>query len=157
MIPSFRHPWGWAALAPIACAIHCAALPVTVAVLPNIAGTKTVEAVLLGATALIAAVALGSGVRRHRQWWIFAPVGAGLLVWSASLGHAFAPLPETLTNAGSALVVAAGLLWNSRLHCLHGASVPAGGLGCPGCEEDRNEATATGTPPTTKKASEFAA
>lgn len=125
----FQHPWGWATVAPLLCAVHCAATPILVVFAPSVVPGPTAEWTLLGVTIVIAAAALGSALRAHGQWHPFALIGAGLAVWTLSLAHAFHPIPEDLTTVLATLVVAGGLIWNSRLHCRI-AAVP-----CPACTE----------------------
>ncbi len=125
------HPWGWATLAPVACAVHCAAAPLLVLVAPALVENPAVETGLLAATVLLAGVALALGFQRHRNPAATVPVLAGVLAWWASLSHVFHPIPEDLTTAAAALVVAGGLLWNARLHCAGGEP---SGTGCASCQ-----------------------
>jgi len=125
----FQHPWGWATVAPLLCAVHCAATPFLVVFAPSIVPGPTAEWALLAVTVLIAAAALGSAMRAHGQWLPFLFIGAGLVAWTLSLGHAFHPIPEDLTTVLATLVVAGGLVWNSRLHCREAA------VHCPACTD----------------------
>ncbi len=112
-----RHPWGWTSLAPIACALHCAATPLLVASAPSLAPGETAEWILLALTVLLGGAALAAAMRSHREALPFLLIGVGLLAWTGSLLHLYHPLPEELTTIAASLTVAGGLLWNSRLHC----------------------------------------
>ncbi len=126
-------PWSWTPLAPILCAVHCAAMPLLVAFAPAFALLEALEVWFLGITVMIAALALSAGIRSHGMWVVAAPVAIGLGLWSASLGGVFAPVPEEATTAGSTLVVASGLFWNTRVHRA-GANRACP---CPRCDEER--------------------
>jgi len=128
MNPSFKHPWGWTTLAPLACAVHCALMPMVVWVAPSVLlpGTS-LEWGLLVLTLGVAFLALRAGARNHGDLRPALPILAGIVLWTLSLSEVFLPLPEELTTTVSSLTVATGLFWNSRLHC---ALTPAE---CPGC------------------------
>lgn len=113
----FRHPWGWATVAPLACAVHCAVTPVLVIAAPNLVPGSTVEWVLLSAGVVVGLAALASGVRAHEDLRPAVPVVLGLGLWMLSLLHLFHPVQEELSTVVATLIVAGGLLWNSRLHC----------------------------------------
>lgn len=117
MIRLFRHPWGWASLAPLVCAVHCLATPVLVVTAPSLVPGDWAEWALLAVTVVVAAVATGIGRRAHGETGPMALAAAGLGVWVASLLHVFHPVSEELTTAAAALAVATALVWNSRLHC----------------------------------------
>lgn len=112
-----RHPWGWTSLAPIACAIHCAATPLLVAVAPSLAPGETAEWMLLALTVPLAGGALAAAMRSHREPLVFILIGLGLIAWTGSLLHLYHPVPEEFTTILASLTVAGGLLWNSRLQC----------------------------------------
>jgi hypothetical protein len=116
----FPHPWGWASVAPVACAIHCVATPLLVAVAPAFAVGETAEWVLFGLTLGLVAWALTSGLRRHGNVRPAIVILPALGVWMASLLHVFHPIPEEATTALAALVVAGGLIWNARMDCATG-------------------------------------
>jgi hypothetical protein len=113
----FRHPWGWATVAPMACAVHCAITPVLVIAAPNLVPGKTVEWLLLSIALLAGLAALSSGVRAHEDLRPAVPVVLGLGLWTLSLLYLLHPVPEELTTVAATLIVAGGLFWNSRLHC----------------------------------------
>lgn len=129
IVSPFRHPWGWTALAPVACAVHCAVMPIAAFAAPSVVSGGGVEWGLLGVTLLFAAVALTFGVRTHGSMAPFVPVALGLGIWTASL-YFFNHLPAVeLTTMGASILVAFGLLWNSRMSCVSRTS------GCPGCQD----------------------
>lgn len=130
----FPHPWGWATLAPIACAIHCLAAPVAVALSPALAVGKTAEWALLGLTVALVAWAIPAGLRRHGNWGPVALVGAGLALWVVSLLHLIHAVPEELTTVLGSVTVAVGLFLNARLHC------EAPEAACSACEHGEAEA-----------------
>lgn len=113
----FRHPWGWATVAPLTCAVHCAVTPVLIIAAPSLAPGSTLEWVLLATAVVVGLAALASGVRAHEDLRPAVPVALGLGLWTLSLLHLFRPLPEELTTVAATLIVAGGLFWNSRLHC----------------------------------------
>jgi hypothetical protein len=137
----FRHPWGWATVAPLACAVHCAVTPVLVITAPNLVPGSSVEWFLLSIAFVVGLAALASGVRAHEDLRPAIPVVLGLGLWAISLMHLFHPIPEELTTVIATLIVAGGLFWNSRLHCAQrdrvceacavadaeGESIPVGG------------------------------
>lgn len=131
----FQHPWGWASLAPIICAVHCAVTPILVFTAPALAPGPLLEWVLLAATTAVVAVALAWGVRVHGHWSPFLLIGMGLLAWCASLLHLFHPLPEDFTTVVASLTVATGLVWNSRLHC------GSRSVECSACAMEESEAS----------------
>ncbi|TVP55442.1 MAG: MerC domain-containing protein [Gemmatimonadales bacterium] len=129
----FAHPWGWASIAPLLCAVHCAVTPIFVVLAPTLAPSEAIEWALLGITVILAAVALASGLGRHADMRPALPIIAGLLVWGASLMHMFHPVPEEVTTIAASLTVAAGLIWNARIHCAVKAEA---GHGCAVCEDE---------------------
>jgi len=142
----FQHPWGWASLAPLACAVHCAVTPILVVAAPAFAPAPILEWILLAATTVVVGVALFWGVRIHGRWTPFLLIGIGLLVWCASLLHLFHPLPEDLTTVIASLTVATGLVWNSRLHC------GSKSVACAACALDESEATSLSAGPAPARA-----
>lgn len=124
-------PLGWTTVAPLLCAIHCAATPVLVAIAPTISKNHVVEVWLLGLSVILAAGALIVSVRRHGRSIVWVPVGLGLIFWAASLAGFFEPVPETWTTPASSLTVAGGLIWNSRFLSLREKH----GCHCPVCED----------------------
>lgn len=131
----FPHPWGWASVAPVACAIHCAATPLLIAVAPAFAVGEAAEWTLFGLSVVVVAWALSSGLRRHRNLRPALVIGLGLAAWAASLLHAFHPIPEEVTTVIAALTVAAGLIWNARLDCASGKAAPCGECAVSSVEE----------------------
>lgn len=137
----FQHPWGWTSIAPLVCAVHCLATPLLVAVAPSVVGPQ-MEWALLGLTVVLVVVALTGGLRSHRDLRPAPLLAAGLAVWLGSLLHVFHPLPEEPITALAALVVATGLVWNSRLVCAHRE------VSCAACETARDEAASVRAAPT---------
>lgn len=127
----FSHPWGWAAAAPIACAIHCAAMPVIALFAPSmVAGAGSgIEWGLFVVTLLFSGVALTFGIRTHGSLRPIAPIALGVAIWTASL--LFSPqLPGVeVTTMASSILVASGLLWSSRMCCVPEDSC------CPACHD----------------------
>jgi hypothetical protein len=137
----FQHPWGWTSIAPLVCAIHCLATPLLVAVAPSVVVGPQAEWALLGLTVVLVIVALIAGLRSHRDLRPAPLLAAGLAVWVGSLLHVFHPLPEEPVTAVAALVVATGLVWNSRLVCAHRE------VSCTACETARDEAASLSAAP----------
>lgn len=127
----FGHPWGWTSLAPLACAVHCAVTPILIVVAPALAPGKFVEWALLALTVVFAGSALAIGTRRHGDLRPVWPILGGVAVWTASLLHLFHPIPEEATTIVASLTVAAGLIWNARIHC---ACDRPDAPDCPVCE-----------------------
>jgi hypothetical protein len=106
----------------LACAVHCAAMPLVAGLLPLIglhdAVPEAIETGLLLATGAVAVVSLLGGCRHHRQWRPWLLVGGGL--GSIAAGRLLvegSPWAETgLVVAGALLLVAARLV-NWRLCC----------------------------------------
>ncbi|TVP75228.1 MAG: MerC domain-containing protein [Gemmatimonadales bacterium] len=132
----FPHPWGWASLAPIACAIHCVAAPLAVAISPSLAPGKAAEWGLLLLTAALVAWAIPAGFRRHAEWVPMALVGVGLAIWVVSLMHVVHAVPEELTTVLGSMTVAGGLFMNARISC------DAPGEACNACEAEDAETAA---------------
>lgn len=88
--------------ASVLCAIHCAAMPLALAVLP-LAGAHvlfdgTIELVMIAISATVGAVSLGSSYRVHRRLNPLLIMGAGATILVANfMGHdAHSELTETL-------------------------------------------------------------
>ena len=114
----------WSLWAPLLCGVHCLLAPALALAAPVFTAVERVEPVVMVVAALLAAVALRSGVRVHGRpgpWWV---AGAGMLFWVLSRQAAL-PLADWLVAGMGALLVFGGLLWNSRLraHCCE----------CPAC------------------------
>jgi hypothetical protein len=134
----FPHPWGWASLAPLLCAVHCAVTPILVVLAPTLAPGETIEWVLLGLTVILGAWAIASGLKRHGRFGPAFPITLGILAWGASLMHIFHPIPEEATTIVASLTVAMGLVWNARIHC---AAEAVEGHSCAICESEAPEST----------------
>ena len=136
-----RHPWGWTSLPPLVCAVHCAVTPLVILLMPTLSGWKSLEWPLFFGSAIVGVVAvLFGGVRRGR-WQPGVLVGGGFLVWGLSLAHALRPIPEDMTTVVAAMIVAAGLLWNSRGLCREA------GRTCGECEGEGADLVGTGRSP----------
>jgi hypothetical protein len=116
---------------PVLCALHCAAAPLLVGLLPALALSGTMEWLLMGASLLIASVVAVAGLRVHREWLIAGVLAVGFGVWGFSLAGAFEPLPEVGTTIVGSLTVAGALFWNAR----RSMRVRGRACGCPGCAE----------------------
>ena len=120
-----------ARLAPLACAAHCIATPLAVALLPGIAPHGG-EWPLFAAGALLSSGAALSALRLHRRRALAWAAMAAIAAWAASLAGLFAPLPEELTTLAACVALAAAVHHGARLR--HRAS--CAGCGCPGHAED---------------------
>jgi hypothetical protein len=110
-----RRPLAWASAAPLLCAVHCAATPILVLAAPTLAPTPAVERMMLGGTALLAAVAWWYGYRRHRRILPALPILLGLMVWAGALLFLGTGSSEVIGSGAGSVMVAAGLLWNAWL------------------------------------------
>jgi membrane-bound ClpP family serine protease len=88
------------------CAVHCAATPILVSVLPllgeRLAHSHWVEASMIGVAASIGYVTLGASFRRHGRLCPLVLLTLGLLMVLA--GHTLLP-----HNVGTAIVIVGGL------------------------------------------------
>jgi len=123
----FRHPFGWAAAAPAACAVHCAAMPIVAVAAPSMVSGGGIEWGLLGLTLVFSAVALTFGVRTHGSLSPLAPVAIGVVIWGGALFFLHHIPAFEFTTMAASILVASGLLWNSRMCCV---SKEAGCLAC---------------------------
>lgn len=105
-----------------ACALHCALMPLLAGALPVVgfeflAGERA-EAILIGASCLLAIVSLTGGCRHHGQWRPFAVVAAGFT--SIAIGRTLLDEPawaERVAVVAGALCIASAHLVNWRLCC----------------------------------------
>lgn len=104
--------------APALCAVHCALSPLLALAVPAVTGPGA-ERFAFVLTTVLAAVSLVVGFRAHGRRSPVLLALAGLVVWGASVGGTFLPLPEVLTTACGSLATAAAMLWSARLS--HGA------------------------------------
>jgi hypothetical protein len=116
---------------PVLCALHCAAAPLLVGLLPALAVSGTMEWLLMGASLVIASAVAVAGVRVHREWLIPGALVVGFGVWGSSLAGFFEPLPEVGTTVVGSLTVAGALFWNGR----RSMRVRGRACGCPGYDE----------------------
>jgi hypothetical protein len=127
----FSKPWGWASAAPLLCALHCAVTPLVVLVAPALAPGHLFEWALLGLSIPLGGWALTRGLRDHGDARPAVPVLLGITLWGISLAHGFHPFPEEISTVVATLIVAGGLIWNSRLQC---GLVTDSACGCARCE-----------------------
>lgn len=118
ILAPFQHPWGWTAAAPVACAVHCALMPIAAFAAPSVVTGGGVEWGLLTVTLLVSVYALTLGAKTHGSLVPLAPVGLGLTIWVASLLFSDRVPAAEFTTMAASILVASGLLWNSRLSCI---------------------------------------
>lgn len=123
-----RQPWGW--LVPVACAVHCAAAPFLVAILPGVSVGEAWEWLFLAVSG-----ALGVGVLLRlpgkREGRAILALGAGgLALWAASLLGWTAPVAEAVSSGTGALMLASAMLIGSHSR----AARRANACGCSACE-----------------------
>lgn len=104
------------------CAVHCAVLPLVLALAPALAlgvlWSEQTERWTVIVVSLVGLVSLGGGWWRHRSVWPLTLLSAGLvLMWSALLvTHIHESVPaHALAMAAGGVIVAAGHLLNLRL------------------------------------------
>jgi hypothetical protein len=100
---------------------------------PSLAPTPTTEWALLGASGLLAGWVLTRGIEKHGRPGILLLALAGVLLWAASLGGWFSPVPEELTTVVASLLVAGSLFVNLRWRR---ESATTNGCGCSACEAE---------------------
>ncbi|HEV2149386.1 MAG TPA: MerC domain-containing protein [Longimicrobiaceae bacterium] len=122
-----RRPALWTAALPVACAVHCVAMPLAALFVPVVGHATGVEAGIMLASAALAVATTVYGVRAHGRRAVWLPVLVGFAVWAASLAGWTEPLPEPATTVLGSLLVAGGLMRNARLR--HAASCRS--CGCP--------------------------
>jgi len=105
--------WGW--LVPMVCAVHCVAAPVLLVVAPAFASSTLVEGVLMAAAFFFAVVIVMAGVQVHGRAVVWIPISLGSLLWVAELAEAPISAPGTVLTVAGSLLLAGGLVWNSRL------------------------------------------
>jgi hypothetical protein len=121
----------WATAAPLLCAVHCLATPLVVALAPRLAGSEEHERAAVGASLVLAVLTTALGMRAHGRGSPLALVGAGALLWAATL--LALPVPEEAATLGATLLMAGGALRGARLR--HRAACAR--CGCPaGAVED---------------------
>lgn len=117
--------------ASLLCAVHCALLPLALAVLPalglGVGGWVDVDQAFVVFATLLGLSTLSLGVRRHRAFRAWALLLPGLaLVWAGAFTalHDHSLLHALVMTAGG-LLLAGAHLWNLRL--THAASLRAQG------------------------------
>lgn len=126
------------AVAPLVCAVHCLALPIAIALLPELGlfASPAAERALYAGTAVLALGIAGRGVRTHGRSLPLLAVVALLIVWGATL---WAPVMATREHAVSAVCsagIAASLWWSIRLQHRRLAH----GCPCGACDTDAGDA-----------------
>jgi hypothetical protein len=114
-----RHVDRWAAIVSGVCALHCLVTPLLIGTLPFLAAGPAVEWGLFGASLALAGVGLSLAWHAHGRARVWVVAGLGLLLWGAGLARILSPLPEAWTSAAGGLMVAAAVLWSSRLMHRH--------------------------------------
>jgi hypothetical protein len=112
--------WGW--MVPMVCAVHCLAAPVLLVIAPVLASSALVEGALMAAALLFAVPVLFAGVQVHGRWLVWLPIALGSVLWISELAHAPIPAPGTVLTVSGSLLLAGGLVWNSRLRMRAGSS-----------------------------------
>jgi hypothetical protein len=105
----------WVAWGSAACAVHCAASPALVVLLPLLAWGEVVERGLILALMPLAAWVTWRGVRRHGQWGPVLPVTAGILCWLVALPEAHAGVQQAIIVGAGGAFTFGGVQWSQRL------------------------------------------
>jgi hypothetical protein len=105
--------WGW--MVPMVCAVHCLAAPVMLVIVPAFASSPLVEGALMAVAFLFAVPIVLAGVQVHGRATVWLPIAFGSLLWIAELAEAPIPAPGTVLTVSGSLLVAMGLVLNSRL------------------------------------------
>jgi hypothetical protein len=105
----------WVAWGSAACAVHCAASPVLVVLLPFLAWGEVVERGVILALIPLAAWLVWRGLRRHGQWGPVVPVAAGIMCWLIALPESHAGIHQAVTFGAGGAFTFGGLQWSHRL------------------------------------------
>jgi hypothetical protein len=100
--------------APLACAVHCMAMPLLAASFPML-GSGATEWAFFGAGALLSLAAGLEAARHHRRLLPLVAVSVAITAWALSIAGAARPLPEDATSVAACLALAAASLWGARL------------------------------------------
>lgn len=103
----------------VMCLVHCAALPLSVVLLPTAAGllldhSSAFHWLLLGFALPVSGFALWLGSRRHRRPGALALGLAGLVAMLLGVSHVVSNQAEIPLTIGGSIAVAAAHLWNLR-------------------------------------------
>jgi hypothetical protein len=98
----------------LACAVHCAAMPAVVALLPLASLDATLEWLLATASIALIGTGLWAGARKHGEWSIFVPMLGGAVILLVARHGVDEPAEGVLTMVGS-LTLAACTLFNHGL------------------------------------------
>jgi len=104
-----------AAVAPFACAAHCAAMPLLAAFMPALAPFEAGEAILMVATAAVVGWVLARGTLAHGRRRVWVPAAGGSVLWVIALLDVAGPVPELAVVAGGSVMFSGGALWNAHL------------------------------------------
>jgi hypothetical protein len=104
-----------AAVAPFACAAHCAAMPLLAAFMPALAPFAAGEAILMVATAAVVGWVLARGTLAHGRRRVWVPAAGGSMLWAAALIDVAGPVPELAVVVGGSVMFSVGALWNAHL------------------------------------------
>jgi len=117
--------WGWAV--PLVCAAHCLGAPVLLVLAPTLATSVMLEGALMMAACFFVIPGVVGGVQLHRRVHVWWPVGFGAGLWGVELSGLADPVPGTVLTVSGSLLLAGGVVWNSRLRrrVSHACSCPA--------------------------------
>jgi hypothetical protein len=104
-----------AAVAPFACAMHCAAMPLLAAFMPALAPFAAGEAILMVATAAVVGWVLARGTLAHGRRRVWVPAAGGSILWAVALMDVAGPVPELAVVVGGSVMFSVGALWNAHL------------------------------------------
>ena len=114
----------------LACAIHCLASPILVALLPSIVATQfegeTFHILMVAVVLPVSAYALTMGCRQHQRYGLLVLGGFGVMLLVAALVVGEALLGgqgETILTLLGGAMIALGHFWNFRL-CRQHANCP---------------------------------
>lgn len=124
------------ATASFLCAIHCATLPLVVAILPALGlgflASHGFERAFVACAAAIALGSLAAGFRQHRRWRAFAVLLPGLSLMCAGLvaDAAARPVLHAVLVVTGGLLVAGAHVANLRLAHVHARAGGCAGTHC---------------------------
>lgn len=130
---SLRH--SLSALAPLICAVHCAATPLLVALMPALELSHAVEQWLFVASVPLVGWSLLTGFRVHGDLRPALLTVVGLAMWGGLLAHLFVAATGEWPLVAAALVTVVGLVWNARRrHLFESNPCPCASCGHPDAE-----------------------
>lgn len=123
------------AAAPLLCAIHCAATPLLVALLPAVAVSHSLEWWFFLASIPLIGWSLVTGFRVHGDVRPAMLVGVGLIFWGGMLAHLIPSVTSEWPVVAAALTTVLGLIWNARRrHLVESNPCPCASCGHPAAE-----------------------